>query len=160
MIVREAVLDCVRDVDRQFGRLMRGLEEQGITREARIILLSDHSAINHLSTEEFIDTDLMDVMASRGVDTRGVYAFSVSSYGVVYWRGRKKEIARAREVLLAHRAKNPQTGAVECPWWVLDRNGHAERRRGPVPARGALPPVLRGRGPGAAHALARPGGAC
>ncbi len=121
MIVREAVLDCVRDVDRQFGRLMRGLEECGITREARIILLSDHAAINHLSTEVFIDTDLMGVMESRGVDTRGVYAFSVSSYGVVYWRGRKKEVARAREVLLAHRAKNPQTGAVECPWWVLDR---------------------------------------
>jgi len=122
MIVREAVLDCVRDVDRQFGRLIGGLDERGITRTARIILLSDHSAINHLSTDEFIDTDLMDVMESRGVDTRGVYAFSVSSYGVVYWHGRKKEVARARQVLLAHRARNPQTGAVECPWWVLDRN--------------------------------------
>jgi predicted AlkP superfamily pyrophosphatase or phosphodiesterase len=121
MIVREAVLDCVRDVDRQFGLLMEGLEEQGIARGARIILLSDHSAVNHLSTEEFIDTDLMDVMKTRGVDTRGVYAFSVSSYGVVYWHGHRKEIARAREVLLAHRAKNPQTGAKECPWWVLDR---------------------------------------
>ena len=122
MIVREAVLDCVRDVDRQFGMLMKGLEKLGIARGARIILLSDHSAINHLSNEEFFDTDLMDVMKSRGIDTRGVYAFSVSSYGVVYWHGRKKEAARAKEALLAHHALNPQTGAVECPWWVLDRN--------------------------------------
>ncbi|HQJ72090.1 MAG TPA: alkaline phosphatase family protein [Spirochaetota bacterium] len=126
MIVREAALDCIRDVDRQFGRLMRGLEEQGIAGDARVILLSDHSAINHLSTEEFLDTDVMGILRSRGIDTRGVYAFSVSSYGVVYWRGRKKEIAKARAALLAHRAKNPQTGAVECPWWVLDRKDMRE----------------------------------
>ncbi|HNW31044.1 MAG TPA: hypothetical protein PKN50_21385, partial [Spirochaetota bacterium] len=40
---------------------------------------------------------------------------------VVYWHGRKREISKARAALLAHRAKNPQTGAIECPWWVLDR---------------------------------------
>jgi arylsulfatase A-like enzyme len=122
MLAREAVLDCVRDVDLQFGRLMRGLGEQGIDRDARIILLSDHSAINHLSTDEFISTDVMGVMEAAGVNTRGVYAFSVSSYGVIYWRERKAEAAKAREALLAHRAVNPQTGAAECPWWVLDRD--------------------------------------
>jgi predicted AlkP superfamily pyrophosphatase or phosphodiesterase len=122
MLVREAVLDCMRDVDLQFGKLLRGLEEQGILRDSRIILLSDHSAINHLATEEFISTDVMGILEKAGINTKGVYTFSVSSYGVVYWRERKTEVAKAREVLFAHRAVNPQTGVSECPWWILDRN--------------------------------------
>ncbi len=127
MLAREAALDCVRDVDAQFGRLMRGLEERGITRKARIIFLSDHSAINHLSTENFLSTDVMGVMEAAGVNMEGVYAFSVSSYGVIYWRNRKDEVAKAKEKLMCHRALNPQTGAVECPWHILDRD---EMRRG------------------------------
>jgi predicted AlkP superfamily pyrophosphatase or phosphodiesterase len=122
MIVRGAVLDCIRDIDHQFGRLMYGLEERGIVKDARIILLSDHSAVNHLATDDFFSTDVMAVIQTGKLDTEGVYTFSVSSYGVIYWHERKADVARARALLLLHRAKNPQTGITECPWWVLDRN--------------------------------------
>jgi len=51
-----------------------------------------------------------------------IYAFSVSSYGVLYWRDNRAQIPHAKEILTAHRTINPQTGKSECPWWVLDRN--------------------------------------
>lgn len=122
LIVKEGVLDSIRDVDHQFGRLIAGFEEQGILNNSNIILLSDHSAINHLSIDDFFSTDVMGILEVGGINIQGVYAFSVSSYGVLYWRERKVEAGRARSLLLSHRAKNPQTGKMECPWWVIDRN--------------------------------------
>ncbi|HVN70489.1 MAG TPA: alkaline phosphatase family protein [Desulfomonilia bacterium] len=128
LLFREAALNVIRDVDFQFGRLMDGLEKQGVLARSRVILLSDHSAENHLYTEDFLSTDCMGILENAGiVEKRGalekkiVYAFSVSSYGVLYWRTDKDRVAKAKAVLSAHRALNPQTGAMECPWWVLDR---------------------------------------
>jgi arylsulfatase A-like enzyme len=121
LIVREGILDCIRDVDIQFGRLLGGLKTMGILNDAHVILLSDHSAVNHLSVEDFFSTDIMGILEHGKIECDGVYAFSVSSYGVIYWRDRKADVAKARSVLLSHRAKNPATGEVECPWWVLDR---------------------------------------
>jgi len=122
LLYREAILDVIRDVDLQFGRLMDGLEKQGVLERAMVILLSDHSSVNHLSSEDFSSTDVMGLLKGAGIiRDNNVYAFSVSSYGVLYWRNGKEQAARAKELLLAHRAKNPATGAVECPWLVLDR---------------------------------------
>jgi len=123
LLFREAALDAVRDVDIQFGRLIDGLAKLGILEQSRIILLSDHGAVNHLYSEDFSSTDAMGLIERAGIaDSNNVYAFSVSSYGVLYWRDDKEKIARAKELLEAHRALNPQTGISECPWWVLDRN--------------------------------------
>jgi hypothetical protein len=129
LLFKEAILDVVRDVDIQFGRLMEGFEKQGVLGHAKIILLSDHSAVNHLSTEDFSSTDCVGLLESAGIiEKRGIlekndmYAFSVSSYGVLYWRENKEKVSKAKAVLLAHRALNPQTGKNECPWWVVDRN--------------------------------------
>jgi predicted AlkP superfamily pyrophosphatase or phosphodiesterase len=121
LIVREGVLDCIRDVDIQFGRLAKGLADLGILDDSHIVLLSDHSAVNHLSTPDFISTDVMGILENGKLETDGLYAFSVSSYGVLYFRERKKDVEKAKSLLLSHRAANPETGAVECPWWVLDR---------------------------------------
>ncbi|MGD0209594.1 MAG: alkaline phosphatase family protein, partial [Desulfomonilia bacterium] len=128
LLYREAALNVIRDVDIQFGRLIDGLEKQGVLGHARIILLSDHSAVNHLYTEDFSSTDCMGLLENAGiVEKRGilekkkVYAFSVSSYGVLYWRVDKDRVPKAKAFLQAHRALNPQTGVMECPWWVLDR---------------------------------------
>jgi len=122
LLFREATLDVIRDVDVQFGRLMRGLEKQGVLRNATVILLSDHSAVNHLYSEDFSTTDVMAVLERADlVKERNVYCFSVSSYGVLYWRDRKETVPAAKDLLLRHRAWNPQTGEEECPWWVLDR---------------------------------------
>jgi len=122
LLFKEAIMDVIRDVDIQFGRLMAGLQSQGVLDKAKIILLSDHSAVNHLYTEDFSSTDCMGILESAGIiKKKNVYAFSVSSYGVLYWRENKEKVAKAKELLLAHRALNPQTGNKECPWWVLDR---------------------------------------
>lgn len=121
LLVREAILDSVRDVDIQFGRLIKGFEAQGI--RPRIILLSDHSTVNHITTEDFSSTDVMGLLERAGI-AKGdnIFTFSVSSYGVLYWRENKTQISMAKRILLSHRTLNPQTGARECPWWVLDRN--------------------------------------
>ncbi|MBU2488914.1 MAG: alkaline phosphatase family protein [Proteobacteria bacterium] len=121
-IFREPCLDVIRDVDFQFGRLVDGLAARGILDQACVVLLSDHSAVNHLATDDFASTDIMGILEGAGLVRDGnVYTFSVSSYGVLYWRDRKEQVGRAKRALLAHRAKNPETGETECPWWVLDR---------------------------------------
>ena len=123
LIYREACLDAIRDVDVQFGRLIDGLEEQGILDNAQVILLSDHSAVNHLYSDDFSSTDMMRLIDDAGLmKDKNIYAFSVSSYGVLYWRNNKKQIAEAKKILKAHKTLNPQTGEEECPWWVLDRD--------------------------------------
>jgi arylsulfatase A-like enzyme len=127
LLFREATLDVIRDVDLQFGRLMKGFERQGILQNATIILLSDHSAVNHLYTEDFSTTDVMAILEKGNLVTAGnIYCFSVSSYGVLYWRDRKETVPAAKDLLLKHRAWNPQTRKQECPWWVLDRRDMKE----------------------------------
>jgi predicted AlkP superfamily pyrophosphatase or phosphodiesterase len=123
LLFKEAILDVIRDVDIQFGRLMEGFEKQGVLDRAKIILLSDHSAVNHISTEDFSSTDIMGLLEGAGIVVKkNVYAFSVSSYGVLYWRKNKEQVSKAKELLLTHRALNPKTGEKECPWLVLDRD--------------------------------------
>jgi hypothetical protein len=88
-----------------------------------VILLSDHSAENHIYTSDFMSTDVMGILSKYRVATdEDVYAFSVSSYGVLYFRDKKDKVAEAKSVLKSHQALNPQTNQMECPWWVLDRN--------------------------------------
>jgi hypothetical protein len=129
LLFKEAILDVIRDVDIQFGRLIAGLKEQGVLDKANVILLSDHSAVNHLYNEDFSSTDCVGLLENAGIIEKSgmlkkkeMYAFSVSGYGVLYWRENKEKVAKAKEVLLAHKALNPQTGKEECPWWILDRS--------------------------------------
>ena len=129
LLFKEAILDVIRDVDIQFGRLIAGLQNQGVLDKAKVILLSDHSAVNHLYTEDFSSTDCVGLLENAGIVAKSgllkkkeMYAFSVSSYGVLYWRKNKEKIPKAKELLLDHRALNPQIGNKEWPWWVLDRS--------------------------------------
>ena len=122
LLFKESILDVIRDVDTQFGRLIDGLKKQGVLEHSKIILLSDHSAVNHLYSDDFSSTDVMGLLEDAGIAReKNVYAFSVSSYGVLYWRTGKDQVQQAKKLLEAHRAVNPQTGKSECPWWVLDR---------------------------------------
>jgi hypothetical protein len=129
LLFKEAIMDVIRDVDIQFGRLVKGLEKQGVLGDAKVILLSDHSAVNHLYTDDFSSTDCVGLLEKAGIvekksilKKKDMYAFSVSGYGVLYWRESKEKVPRAKAVLMAHRALNPQTNKMECPWWVLDRS--------------------------------------
>lgn len=123
LLFKTGILNAIRNVDTQFGRLMKGLQKQGVLDRARVVLLSDHSAVNHLYTDDFSSTDVMALLTDAEIiEKKNVYAFSVSSYGVLYWRDHKEQIPKAKELLLSHRTLNPQTGTEECPWFVLDRN--------------------------------------
>ena len=122
LLFREGILDSIRDVDIQFGRLIKGLEEQKVFQDAAVILLSDHGAVNHLYSPDFSSTDVLGILEKAGlVKNKNIYIFSVSSYGVLYWRDYKEQVPAAKALLLKHRAWNPQTQTEECPWWVLDR---------------------------------------
>jgi hypothetical protein len=99
-------------------------EGAGQLEKATVILLSDHGSVNHLSTDDFDSTDVMAILEKAGiVEDKNVYAFSVSSYGTLYWRDRKERIPEAKKLLEAHTALNPETGKREGPWWVIDREG-------------------------------------
>jgi len=134
-VYREPSLDVIREVDAQFGRLMYELDQAGLRERSTVILYSDHGSTNHIYAEDFATTDVMGVLRGAGV-LRGdeVYAFSVSSYAVLYWREHEERVPDARAALESHRALNPETGMWECPWWVLDRNAMREGLPGVCPA--------------------------
>ena len=127
---REPILDAVRDVDNEFGRLLEGLRGMEKYRDATIILYSDHGHINHLFQEDLgKSTDMVEILHREGLITdeekRGIgfAALGVSSVGGIWWKGdnleeRQVRALAAREALLRHEVVNPQTGERECPWYV------------------------------------------
>lgn len=120
-ILKEPILDAIREVDHQFGVLIRGLEELGVLDQAMVCLLSDHSMINHLASK-VEDTDIFALLEKEGLAGRGYFHIqSVTSYALLYWRENKEKVRPAKELLLSHRVVNPETGVTECPFWVLNR---------------------------------------
>ncbi|MBM4352700.1 MAG: hypothetical protein FJ109_02735 [Deltaproteobacteria bacterium] len=126
-LYREPMLDYLREVDLQFGRLMDGLKAQGILDKATVIVFSDHSMENQLAGKNWIpgyskDTDYLDLLRQGGFAGDGdVGGVSASTICNVYWREGKDRVAGAVALLEAYQAKNPMTGQMECPWWVVDR---------------------------------------
>ena len=133
-IHQEPSLEVIREVDAEFGRLMHELDRSGIRERSTVILYSDHGSTNHIHAEDFSSTDAMGVLGRAGVlQGDEIYAFSVSSYAVLYWRDHHERLRAARSALEAHQAFNPETGRRECPWLVLDREAMQNGRPG-VPA--------------------------
>ena len=145
MAAKEAVLDGIRDVDRQFGRLMDGLRHMPNYKDATIILYSDHGHVTHRAKETIweifkksafdsydrsLSTNLVEILARAGViqgqelDYRGFCPIMGSSVGGICFMGdtarRRAKSGLAKEVLLAHRVINPETGDREVPWDVLN----------------------------------------
>jgi hypothetical protein len=156
MVHREAVLDGVRDVDRQFGRLMDGLSGLPNYREALVVLYSDHGHVTHRvketiwdifvksafdSFDRSLDTNLVEILANHGViqggeiKFRGFCPVMGSSVGGVFFKGKNLEnrldkARLAKEALMAHRVTNPANGFRECPWQVLDMDDMKAGRPG------------------------------
>jgi arylsulfatase A-like enzyme len=123
LMLREGILDAMRDVDLQFGRLMAGLAEMGVADRATIVLLSDHAMENYYRFGSLAQTDLRALIReAKLADDDELYVGTVCSYAVVHWREDPARAARAKAVLEAHRVRNPLTGVDECPWWVLGRD--------------------------------------
>jgi predicted AlkP superfamily pyrophosphatase or phosphodiesterase len=124
------ILDAIRNCDFEFGRLIDGLEAQGVLSNAMVILLSDHGVLTHLRSPNVLQeqqeltaaTDYYHVLLNAGLgDNATVTPWSASGFAAVYYRTDKNLVPQARQRLEAHTALNPETGAVECPWFVLDR---------------------------------------
>jgi len=144
-VFREPVLDAVRDVDAQFGRLVDGIRRLDAYKDVTIILYSDHSHITHLikRVPNMLDwvrstTDVADILFQEEIISRaerdgtGFYCLSGSSLGACYFKGdsvyeRQERARAAKDVLGDHKVRNPETGEWECPWIVLD---HADMRDG------------------------------
>lgn len=125
----EPILDAVRDVDHEFGRLMDGLEAAGVFDDSLVILLSDHGMVTHRRSPELTSADMLaatdyyQLLLDAGVcSEETAVAFGGSSLGSVYWRTGKETVAAAKAVLEAHLAVDPFTGMADCPWWVIDRD--------------------------------------
>ena len=121
-LFRESMLDNVRGIDDAFGKLIDGLEEQGVLESAMVILASDHSMENHLNhTVE--DTDFVTLLLSGSVIAYGdMHPHCTSSMASLFWRSHPDNIPAAYDFLRAHRAVDPLTGEEVCPWHVLDRD--------------------------------------
>ena len=127
-VYREPVLDYIRDVDHEFGRLYDGLKSGGYLENSTVILLSDHAMITQYRNPAWTEADLeaatdyyhMVLNAGLG-DENNTTAYGALGFGALYWRSGKEHVAAAKTLLEAHTAVNPRTGATECPWWVLDR---------------------------------------
>ena len=125
-VYRAPILAAVREVDRQFGRLMAGLEQRGILAEASVVVLSDHGMITHLKGDKASSGDALDI---RGLLAKNsligkddFFPYTATSFGLLYWRNDKGRVAMAKSVLASQKVKNPETGVLECPWYVLDRD--------------------------------------
>ena len=112
--------------------------------------------MNHLYTEDFSSTDAMGLLKKEGIgDGKNIYAFSVSSYGVLYWRDKKEEVPRAKAILQAQKAVNPQTGENAMPVVGSGPQRHEKWSRGGLRTRRTLPHLLHRYRSGAIDDLAR-----
>ena len=125
-VYREPILAAVREVDRQFGRLVAGLAARGVMADASVVLLSDHGMITHL--EDGVAglgtaTDVRGLLTKNGLAGKDdFFPYTATSFGLLYWRDGKERVALAKDLLSSYKIKNPETGVVECPWYVLDRD--------------------------------------
>ena len=145
-VYRGAVLDGVRDVDAQFGRLIREIRGIRGYEDTLFVLYSDHGHITHRqvdtlhemftksvtdTTEVARNTNLMAVLHRAGLLSRqemnfiGFMPLMACSAGALHWKGRTYmeryvKARRAKAALLRHRVWGRTTGRLECPWWVMD----------------------------------------
>ncbi len=126
-LYREPMLDYLREVDLQFGRLMDGLQEMGVLDQATVVVFSDHAMENQVVGKGWIpgyfkDTDYLRLLQEGGFAGDGdVAGVSASTICNLYWRDGKERVAGAAALLRAYEAPNPMSGQKECPWWVVDR---------------------------------------
>jgi predicted AlkP superfamily pyrophosphatase or phosphodiesterase len=126
VIFREPVLDNIRQVDQEFGRLMDGLESMGMLADATVVVLSDHAMVTHLRSSQIQprSTDYVGALVdAKLVTADSIIPYSATSYAAVYLHPSiKQNVPAAKQVLAGMKAYNVETRRVESPWWVLDRD--------------------------------------
>jgi len=151
-VVREAVLDGIRDVDVHVGKFMNELYAMPEYRDTLIVLYSDHGHVTHRDTLRanvgpFIETDPTAVLkryrflSEAEKNGYGYFPYTASSYGGLYFNGndRVKRAAEAKEILNDYTLKDyfPDGSALgtTSPWYVMTR----EDMVCGMPGKGILP---------------------
>ncbi|MDP8254240.1 MAG: alkaline phosphatase family protein, partial [Candidatus Alcyoniella australis] len=139
-VIREPVLDAMRDVDLQFGKLMRGLEQIDYYRDALIVLYSDHGHITHRQTlrtnwDPKLNCNPLSVLYDKGLinrqelDGRGVSLLSGTSVGALYFKAetvaqRRRRAAECKQALEEHVIWDEFVDDWICPWIAVgERQG-------------------------------------
>ncbi|MEW5736215.1 MAG: alkaline phosphatase family protein [Thermodesulfobacteriota bacterium] len=146
---REGILDAVRDVDANFGKLVDGIRANPLYKNAIIVLYSDHGQITHRNEDNLIDiieksqfdtneqnetsnTDFMMILHRAGylndeqMNYWGFCPILATSVGVVYykadsWKARHDWAVEAKRVLDAHWVLD-EYGNKVCPWYILTQD--------------------------------------
>lgn len=136
MVYRNPIISGMRDVDIQFGKLLSGIRSMPEYQDAVIVLYSDHGHLTHNYTavsNVFFNTNVDEVLRRNGIlsdeEKSGVnyQTIAATGFGQMYFNrstlAERRAIAtQAKTVLEKHRVFNPQTGRMECPWYILDIN--------------------------------------
>ena len=143
-LYKEPILDLVRAVDHNFGRLMDRLAAGGFLTNARVILVSDHNMINYLYRKDIEAlTDVTKKLQDAGLaPKKSFYNYGAGSMGLLYWRPEYQQqhpsvVLDAKNELLdpKHLAYNHELGRWELPWAIMDRydmeHGRADLGIGP-----------------------------
>ncbi|MCX5849564.1 MAG: alkaline phosphatase family protein [Deltaproteobacteria bacterium] len=135
-VYQQPILNGMKDVDTQFGKLIAGIRSMPEYRDAVIVLYSDHGHLTHnytAASNVVFSTNVDNILRDKGVisDEEKSYvnyqALTATSFGQIWFNRatlaeRRAVAAQAKTVLENHRVFNPQTGRMECPWYVLDIN--------------------------------------
>jgi len=62
MVCREPILDAIRDVDKHFGRLIRGIRKNDYYKDVTIVFYSDHGHITHIFPRELRIWDRLEAV--------------------------------------------------------------------------------------------------
>jgi hypothetical protein len=136
MVYRQPILNGMKDVDAQFGKLISGIRSMPEYQDAVIVLYSDHGHLTHNYTAVSnvgFNTNVDDILRDKGVisdeEKSGVNYLTITatSFGQTWFNRaslaeRRAVAARAKTALQNYRLFNPQTFRMECPWSVLDIN--------------------------------------
>lgn len=142
-VIREAVLDAIRDVDIQFGRFMNQILVIPEYKDALFVLYSDHGHVTHRDSMRttvgpLVETDPTAILSRKPiigspflsddeVNGYGYYAYTASSYGGLYFMGgdRDSRAEEAKKILDDYRLKDiAPDGSVlgiTSPWHILTR---------------------------------------
>ena len=143
-LYKEPILDLIRDVDDNFGKLMDGLAAGGYLANTRVVLVSDHNMINYLYRDNIEPlTDVTEKLDKVGLaPVESFFNYGAGSVGMLFWRPAYKQqnpntVEKAKLELLhyKHKAYNHETGNTELPWAIMDRqdmiNGRPDLGIGP-----------------------------
>ena len=126
-VYKEPVLDTIWDVDQAFGKLITGIEQLEQYDDANIVLLSDHNMETFFANQQEL-TNVRDILEADGLDLPSNQLFIATvpgSYPVagLYWQNPDDPtIQTAEDILGAYQLNNPETGDLETPWYILNRD--------------------------------------